>query len=238
MVRSNPAIGALLAAALALGTAPVLAQTTTYDFTPVAGTGNGDGQILTPVSGGSSNAIVVNGSVAGTSATFSATGPNTLQFGPNTGLFTTFSGYTSAPNATAANASPILAELTGSNLTGGDALNISFSSAVQTVTFDFALGDFFAANGNDVINVTTNTGQTFTATATLQNGDFNPEGSFTLSGVGAFSAISLTAANPANTLVLADLSSSPTPEPSSLAMMGAGLALAAFVAGRRRNGIR
>jgi hypothetical protein len=234
MVRRNHAIAVLLSGVLSLAGASALAQTSSYDLTPVAGTGNGDGQILTPVAGGSSNAVVVSGSVAGTSATFTATGPNTLQFGPNTGSYTTFSGYTSAPNPTAANASPVLAELTGANLTGGDTLNVSFASAVQTVSFDFALGDFFAANGNDVLDITTNTGKSFTATATLQNGDFNPEGTITLSGVGAFSSISLTAANPANTLVLADLSSSPTPEPSSLAMMAAGLALALVVARRRR----
>lgn len=100
---------------------------------------------------------------------------------------------------------------------------------------NFALTDLLALGGNDTISVTTNTGSVLTATASVVGSDLFPEGTITFSSASAFTSLVI-APPTAYTLTVADLttSSSPTPEPESLALMGAGL-LAVFAATRFRR---
>jgi hypothetical protein len=151
-------------------------------------------------------------------ATFSSTGgaSNAFYFGPNAGLYTTFG-------------SEVLSE--AGNF--GTALQITFSTPQSSVGFDFSLGDFFASTGDDTLTVTTSSGAVLTANAVLpSNGDFYPEGYFSLAGPGPVTSLTLTATEP---ITIADMTSvSAVPLPASFWLMGSAVAALGWFARRRR----
>lgn len=147
-------------------------------------------------------------------ATFSSpSDPGAYTFGPNGGLFSALGPYVlSSGGATAT-------------------LDIAFAANQHAVTFDFALGDFLASGGGDVLTVTTNTGVVLPVTAGLRGSDFYPEASVSLSGAGSFSSLAISSPYP---IVLADLTSVSVPEPASMTLLGGGL-LALMATRRRRS---
>ena len=147
-------------------------------------------------------------------ARFSSPGdPGAFTFGPNGGLFSDLGSWVLSSAGSV------------------ETLDISFSRLQTALGFDFALGDLLGLGGNDTLTVTTNTGVVLDAVAGLVGSDFFPEGSASLSDPGQFSSVTITSDYP---IVIADMTST-APEPTSLAIFGAGMiGLAAF--GRRRRG--
>lgn len=145
-------------------------------------------------------------------ATFSSpSDPGAYTFGPNGGLFSALGPFVLSSGGTTA------------------VLDIAFAEDQHAVTFDFALGDFLASGGGDVLTVTTNTGVVLPVTATLVGSDFFPEASVSLSGVSPFSSIAISSPY---AIVIADLTS--VPEPASMTLLGGGL-LALMATRRRRS---
>ena len=136
-------------------------------------------------------------------ATFSSpSDPGAFQFGPNAGLFSDLGPFvlSSAGN---------VAEL-----------DITFAVPQDTLSFDFALGDFLASGsaGPDTLTVTPDGGAPVVFDANPVNGDFFPEGSATIANDGDFTEVSITSAYPID---VADMTS--VPEPASMSLIGAGL---------------
>jgi hypothetical protein len=155
-------------------------------------------------------------------ATFSSpTDPGAFTFGPNGGLFSTL-----GPNVLSSAGVPAT-------------LNIGFSTAQTGISFDFATGDFFASNGSDSLTLTTNTGfrETVSAAIPSSSGDLYPQGLFNLAGAAAFTSVSISAADAAGaeSLVIADMASTPVPLPAAAWLLVSGLGGAAGFARRRRK---
>jgi hypothetical protein len=135
-------------------------------------------------------------------ATFSSpSDPGAYTFGPNGDLFTDL-----GPSVLSSAGIP--AEL-----------DIRFSRPQYAISFDFALGDFFASGGSDTLTLTPNAVSTKTFTAALVGSDFYPEGLVSFASATGFSSIAITSAYP---IVVADLAT--VPEPASIALVGIGLA--------------
>jgi hypothetical protein len=140
-------------------------------------------------------------------ATFSSpSDPGAFTFGPNGGTFTDLGPYV----------------LSSAGVTA--TLDITFATAQTGVTFDFALGDFFASGGSDILTVTTSAGTVAQFTAAAVSGDFYPEGLAFLDNVAPFTSIALSSAYP--------IALAPVPEPASMALLGSGLL--GLLAARRR----
>jgi hypothetical protein len=158
-------------------------------------------------------------------ATFSSpSDPGAFTFGANGGLYSTLGSSVLSSAGVPAT------------------LDITFSAAQTGLSFDFAVGDFFAGTGGDSLTLTTNTGLHATALASIPtgSGDFFPQGSFNLTGAAAFTSVVITA-NDTNgvgdePLVVADMTStpSPVPLPGAALLLLSGLGGAAGVLHRRR----
>ncbi|MGO9515015.1 MAG: PEP-CTERM sorting domain-containing protein [Steroidobacteraceae bacterium] len=143
-------------------------------------------------------------------ATFSSpSDPGAFTFGPNGGLYSTLGAYVLSSAGVAAT------------------LDIAFSTAQTGISFDSAMGDFLVSNGSDSITLTTNTGfsQTLTPVIPAGSGDDFPQISFNVAGAPAFTSVSISAADAAGaeSLAIADLTSTPVPLPSALVLLGSGL---------------
>jgi len=148
-------------------------------------------------------------------ATFSSpSDPGAYTFGSNGGLFSTLGSY-----------------VLGANGTTATELDISFASPQTAVSFGFGLVDLLALNGNDNLDVALNHGPPHLFGTTIPGSDLFPQGTVTLTSIAYFTSVEITSANPANTIVIADLFL--TPEPASMAVLGAGLA--GLLAARRRR---
>jgi hypothetical protein len=99
---------------------------------------------------------------------------------------------------------------------GGDILTLTFSQAITGLSFNFAVADLLALNGDDTLTVSD--GSTATQfNAALQNGDLYPTGSAAFTDLAGFTTVSITA--PEEFIIgLTDV-----PEPASVALLGAGL---------------
>jgi hypothetical protein len=115
---------AAAAGAVLFAATPALASVV-YDFDPVSGQ-----------SVGASGSVSITGSDGVTIATFSSTNPTpsgfggAFAFGPNGGTYSTLGNTVLSSQGFA-----------------GETLSISFSQAQTGLSFDFAIGDFFATNG-------------------------------------------------------------------------------------------
>jgi len=158
-------------------------------------------------------------------ATFSSpSDPGAFTFGPNADVYSTLGANTLSSGGAPAT------------------LDISFAMTQTGLSFDFAVGDFFASAGGDSLTLTTNTGFQQTVNAAIPNGssDFFPQGTFNLTGATAFTSVVITA-NDANgagdePLVIADMTSTPSPVPLPAAawLLLSGLGGAAGVLRRRQ----
>jgi hypothetical protein len=194
---------AAAAGAVLLAVTPALASVV-YDFDPVSGQ-----------SVGASGSVSITGSDGVTIATFSSTNPTpsgfggAFAFGPNGGT------YSSLGNT-----------VLSSQGFAGETLSISFSRAQTGLSFDFAIGDFFAANGGDSITVTANNGASaYTQTAAIPSGsgDFYPQGLFSISGVPAFTSLTVTASDGAGPESFAIANMTSVPLPAAVWMLLGGL---------------
>jgi hypothetical protein len=109
-------------------------------------------------------------------------------------------------------------------------LDISFVQAQTGISFNFATGDGFAANGGDGLILTTNTGLTEMATPSLQGSPdlgIYPQGLFSLAGASPFTSVTIEAYDAAGeeSLAIGNLTSTPAvPLPGALVLFASGLA--------------
>lgn len=150
---------------------------------------------------GDAQAGVVTPATIGLATFSSPSDPGAYAFGPNGDLFADL-----GPNVLSSAGIP--AEL-----------DIRFSVPQFAISFDFALGDFFASGGSDILTLTPNAASSQTFTAVLGGFDFFPEGAVTFASAEGFNSIAITSAYP---IVIADLTT--VPEPASIALFGIGLA--------------
>jgi hypothetical protein len=207
MVLSKHALAALVACALSFGATTALAANT-YDFTTLATT-LPPGAEVTPQTIASSTGVM---------ATFSSpSDPGAFTFGSNADLYTLLGPYVLSSAGVPAE------------------LDISFSTAQTDLTFNFALGDFFGSGGGDVLSVMPSSGGSFLAPTAIPGTDLFPQGTFSMSGLPAFTSVAINVSGPYS-LAVADVSSiSAVPEPASLPMLAAGLAVVFFVIRRRAD---
>jgi hypothetical protein len=144
-------------------------------------------------------------------ATFSSpSDPGAFAFAANPGLYNTITAATVLTTAGYA-----------------ATLDISFAQAQTGVSFEFAGGDGFGENGNDLLTVTANTGQTWTVSPTVSY--LYPEGLFNVASAPAFTSLAISetygsgASLTQDSLTLADLSSTPVPLPPSALLLAGGL---------------
>ena len=146
-------------------------------------------------------------------ASFSS--PATYTFGPNGMVFADL-GSTVLGDTTTVTAEPLI---------------ISFATPQNLVSFDFGLIDFLDGNGDDVLDVALDNGTPVQFGTAIPGTDFFPQGTVSLSSNTPFTSVEITADNPLNTIVIADLVS--TQELASMAEMGA--VRAGLLAVRRRR---
>jgi hypothetical protein len=199
-------------AALGLAVAAAPASATTYDFDPLSG------QSFT--NGGSPSTLSLNG------ATFSTSSP-----GVTFGFLASNGSYLTLGNTVLSETSSV-----------GDPLTISFAQAQSGISFNYAVEDGFALNGNDTLTLTTNTGFSESVNPTLSSNPnaLYPEGLFTLAGGQPFTSITLTATDGggAETLAIGNLASTPVPLPGALWLLGSGLLGLGGVGVARRGAVK
>ncbi len=156
---------------------------------------------------GSSTPLTLDG------ATFtSPSDPGAYTVGPNGGLFSTLPATVLSSAGSAAE------------------LDIAFAAPVSQISFSFAIGDFFALDGDDTLTLTPNVGNAITVHASLPGGDFYPQGTLSFSGA-AFTSLSITSGEP---LAIGNLQTvAAVPELPTWALFGLGLV---GVAALRRRG--
>lgn len=199
-------IHASMCAACALALVATASHATTYDFSTLP-----QDTTVTP--------LTLNG------ATFTASNdPGGFTVGPNTGLYSTLGASVLSSAGVAAT------------------LNISFATAQSGISFDAATGDFFASNGGDTVTVNAYNGTTLVASQSITpvipsgSGDFYPQGFFSLASGAAFTSVSIGAADAAGaeSLVIAELATTPVPLPAAFWMFLSGLGGALGFARRRK----
>jgi hypothetical protein len=105
-----------------------------------------------------------------------------------------------------------------------DSLTITFSAPVSgTIDIPFGIEDLFGSYGNDTLTVLANTSQTATYTGVLDNLFFaEPEGVAAFITSAPVTSLTLTGGQ---SFGIGDITTvAPTPEPTSLALLGTGLA--------------
>lgn len=205
MSHRTYAVTALAACALSL--AATASHATTYDFSTLP-----QDTTVTP--------FTLNG------ATFTASNdPGGFTVGPNTGLYSTLGSTVLSSAGVAAT------------------LNIAFATAQTGISFDAATGDFFAGNGNDTVTLSAYNGTTLVASQSITpvipsgSGDFYPQGFFSLASGAAFTSVTISATDAAGpeSLIIAELASTPVPLPAAFWMFLSGLAGAMGFARRGRK---
>lgn len=161
---------------------------------------------------GSTTPLGLNG------ATFtSPSDPGAYSVGPNGGLYETLPATVLSSAGTVA------------------ALDITFAAPISGISFDFALGDFLAFNGDDSLTLTVDGKAPVVFNAVLGGSALFPAGSVAYSGP-SFSHVTLNSAEPLAIGNLATVGAvAAVPEPSSALLLAGGLAgVGGFARLRRR----